>query len=209
MGITWKKTRSRFQAKILIISLGTHLFLKRKRIVFAEPQLRLELLDLARHLLGAADVAGLEVRLAVKVLRGGDAAGVVGAEELGLRVGLGGRLLDLDLGHAQERLQRVLVALGALLVLLGEVLRPRARDELHVVGAEHLGLVAADRLALVAAPAPEAAAGALEVDLVRVDEGEDERRGEARRDLLLGLHVRVQLVGGDDLHLLAVDGPTT
>ena len=68
-------------------------------------------------------------------------------------------------------------------------------------------LVPADGLRLVPAPAPEAAARPLEVDLVRVDEGEDERRGEARGYLLLGLHVGLELVGGDDLHLLAIDGP--
>ena len=86
--------------KIRMMNSVTHLLLKRERVVLAEPQLRLELLDFARHLLRAADVAGLEVRLAVKVLGGRDAAGVVCAEELGLRVGLDRLLLHLDLGHA-------------------------------------------------------------------------------------------------------------
>ena len=65
----------------------------------------------------------------------------------------------------------------------------------------------ADCLRLVAAPSPESAARPLEVDLVRVDEGEDERRREARGDLFLGLDVGLELVGRDDLHLFAVDGP--
>ena len=169
---------------------GHDLLLQGQRELLAQPQLRLELLHPARHFPRTPDVPPLQVRLGVKVLVRGDAAGVVDAVVLGR--GLlpsrppADRLLDLHLGHAQEGLQRVLVALGPLLVFLREVLGPRLGHQLDVVRPEHLAVVPVDGLALLrAAPPPEAAAATFEVDLVSVEEGKDERGGETSRDLVV------------------------
>ncbi|RUS84809.1 hypothetical protein EGW08_007424, partial [Elysia chlorotica] len=112
---------------------GDDLLLQRQREALAQPQARLELLDLGRLLLGPANVLVFEVHNVAEIFLWSDIARVVGSHSVG-------RIRDGLLSGAEERLQGRFAArlLGLELVLPCQVLRACFCHQLHVVCGEDL-----------------------------------------------------------------------